>query len=384
MERADAYERYMLTLINAERKKAGLGTLELEKNLNTSASRHSNWMLDRDIFSHTGVNGSSAGDRMRAADFDFSGSWGAAENLSVQTLRGAEGIKDDVYDLHVSLMNSPGHRANILNPDYDFVGLGIEVGNFDFGRGEARSVIVTQNFAYTGGSVDLDVPALRPTRGDDTLRGSTGNDEIRGRGGDDALFGKDGADLLRGDGGRDRLDGGDGNDRLKGGGANDVLLGRSGDDVVIGNAGRDRLKGGTGDDRLAGGGANDVLVGEAGNDMLAGNAGNDRLSGGAGRDVLRGGGGNDRLDGGGGNDKLAGAAGADTFVIGRRGGTDVIRDFENDVDRIDLRAFGFSSRADAMDRADSVNGDVRFVMDDGTRLIVENSALGQVTDDLLI
>ena len=384
MESADFYERYMLSLINAERKKHGAGALELEKNLNTSAARHSTWMLNKDIFSHTGVNGSSPGDRMRAADFDFSGSWGNAENIAVQSIRGAEGIKDDVYDLHVSLMNSPGHRANILNPDQKYIGIGIELGDFDFGRGEARSVIVTQNFAYTGGSVDIDIPALRPTSGDDTLRGSTVEDVIRGRGGDDRIYGNGGNDTLIGDGGRDRLDGGGGNDRLKGGGGNDVVLGGRGSDLLVGNAGADRLNGGGGGDRLKGGGGNDKLAGAGGADVLIGNAGGDTLVGGGGRDLLRGGGGNDRLDGGNGVDTLIGGAGADTFVIGRRDGANVIRDFEDDVDRIDLRDFGFASRSKAMDQARFVDGDVEFRMSDGTKLVVENSFLGQVSDDLLI
>lgn len=154
---ATEYERYMLELINQERAAVSAPPLQLERNLNLSADRHSAWMLEEDIFDHTGVNGSSATQRMRDAGFDFSGSWSSAENIAVQSERVAEGIMDDVANLHTSLMNSPGHRANILNPDLEYIGIGIALGDFDFSSGTYESVIVTQNFASTGGNVDLDL-----------------------------------------------------------------------------------------------------------------------------------------------------------------------------------------------------------------------------------
>ncbi|MGR3499713.1 MAG: CAP domain-containing protein [Limimaricola soesokkakensis] len=152
MSIANDLERQMLSLINEERTTLGLSPLKLELNLNDSSEDHSNWMLQSDTFSHTGQGGSSATDRMRAADFDFSGSWASGENLAWQSERGASGLSDDVGDLHESLMNSPGHRANILNPDFEYVGIGIERGDFKGWDG----VMVTQNFARTGGQVDLD------------------------------------------------------------------------------------------------------------------------------------------------------------------------------------------------------------------------------------
>jgi hypothetical protein len=160
---ATTYERYMLELINAERAKVGAPALQLEQNLNTAADAHSAWMLDVDIFSHTGVDGSSPTKRIRDAQFDLSGGWRTAENIAVQSERGPDGIMDDVANLHTSLMNSPGHRANILNPDLDYIGIGIALGDFDFDSGTYESVIVTQNFASTGGNVDLDTGATQET-----------------------------------------------------------------------------------------------------------------------------------------------------------------------------------------------------------------------------
>lgn len=163
MADASVLERQMLDLINAERAKAGLDPLRLELRLNDSSETHSEWMLQTDVFSHTGAGGSSAGDRMKDAGFVFSGSWTWGENIALQSERGAAGLADDVEDLHTSLMNSAGHRANILNPNFEVLGVGIE-------RGEYKGydvVIVTQNFArssapmqYDGGGSTYDAPVV--------------------------------------------------------------------------------------------------------------------------------------------------------------------------------------------------------------------------------
>ncbi len=158
MSTASTVEREMLALINQERTSRGLNPLELERNLNESSEDHSTWMLDTDRFSHTGQGGSSATQRMQAAGFDLSGSWRTGENIAWQSERGAPGISDDVAQLHQNLMNSPGHRANILNPDFKYIGIGIEEGDM---RG-FDAVMVTQNFAATQGDVDLDNGGTTP------------------------------------------------------------------------------------------------------------------------------------------------------------------------------------------------------------------------------
>ena len=89
---------------------------------------------------------------MRDAGFDFSGSWRSGENIAWQSERGAPGISDDVAQLHQSLMDSPGHRANILNPDFKYIGIGIERGDMQ----GYDAVVVTQNFATTDAEVVLD------------------------------------------------------------------------------------------------------------------------------------------------------------------------------------------------------------------------------------
>ena len=57
MSQASALEQEMLELVNAERAKVGVDPLTFDDNLNSSAENHSNWMLENDIFDHTGVDG---------------------------------------------------------------------------------------------------------------------------------------------------------------------------------------------------------------------------------------------------------------------------------------------------------------------------------------
>ncbi|NOC84951.1 CAP domain-containing protein [Ruegeria sp. HKCCD6428] len=168
MSTASTFEREMLGLINQERTSRGLNPLQLETQLNDSSEDHSTWMLDTDTFSHTGSGGSSATQRMQNAGFDLEGNWRTGENIAWQSERGQPGISDDVAQLHQNLMNSPGHRANILNPDFKYIGIGVETGDmqgFD-------AVMVTQNFAATDAAVMLDngntnTPPVPPTTPDE-------------------------------------------------------------------------------------------------------------------------------------------------------------------------------------------------------------------------
>ena len=103
-------------------------------------------------------------------------------------------------------------------------------------------------------------------------------------------------------------------ENLTGSAYNDVLAGDRRDNVLDGGAGDDTLYGGPG----------------GGDDLMLGNAGNDRPFGGQG---------SDRLDGGTGDDRLAGGPAGDVFVFAPGDGDDIITDFTNSQDRIDLIAF---------------------------------------------
>lgn len=286
MSVASTFERLMPDLINQERTSRALDPLSLELRLNDASEDHSTWMDQSGNFSHTGVAGSSPGDRMRDAGFTFSGSWTWGENIAFQSERGAPGIADDVADLHRALMNSPGHRANILNPNFDLIGIGIEVGD---NRGY-DAVYVTQNFARTGATVQIDTaPSGNPligTSGNDTLTGNEGNNRMLGAGGSDNMNGQGGNATIFGGPGQDVVRGGVGDDSVFGGGGNDQVYGGSGTDRIFGQTGRDQVYGGAGRDQLFGNAGNDLLYGGADNDRVDGGSGNDRLTGGAGGDIF--------------------------------------------------------------------------------------------------
>ena len=158
MSEASEVELLMLELINEERTSRGLDPLLINNALNDASEDHTEWMLDTDTFSHTGAGSSSATDRIRASDYELEGSWRTAENIGWQSERGDPGIADDVASIHESLMNSPGHRANLLNPDLRDIGIGIETGDF---RGY-DAVMVTQNFGRTDAVIDAPDPTPEP------------------------------------------------------------------------------------------------------------------------------------------------------------------------------------------------------------------------------
>jgi len=111
-ERRDL-EAEMIQLLNEERTKRGLKPLQADPELRQVALNHSKDMLARGYFSHYTPEGKDPFYRMRAAGVKFSV---AGENLAlVQTLSIA----------HNGLMNSPGHRVNILRPSFGRVGIGI-------------------------------------------------------------------------------------------------------------------------------------------------------------------------------------------------------------------------------------------------------------------
>jgi uncharacterized protein YkwD len=120
-------EAEMLELVNRERQKAGLRPLAPDPELTEVARRHSADMFARSYFAHNTPENKTPFDRMKEADIRFST---AGENLA---------LAPTVEIAHTGLMNSPGHRANILHAGYGRLGIGI----MDGGR---RGLMVSQEF----------------------------------------------------------------------------------------------------------------------------------------------------------------------------------------------------------------------------------------------
>lgn len=120
-------EQQMLGLLNKERAKKGLQPLEADTAMRHIARAHSLDMLRRGYFSHYTPEAKSLADRARAAHISY---LTAGENLA---------LAPTLAMAHRGLMNSPGHRANILRPQFGRVGIGV----LDAGR---YGLMITQDF----------------------------------------------------------------------------------------------------------------------------------------------------------------------------------------------------------------------------------------------
>ncbi len=119
------------------------------------------------------------------------------------------------------------------------------------------------------------------------------------------------------------------------------------DDAVLGSVNADSLRNdGVIDGDVLLGGGNDAFRGRKGliEGELRGGDGNDTLITGRGDEALLGDAGSDRLDGGAGDDSMTGGAGSDVFVFSRTGGggADLVTDFQDNRDDLDLTAFRFA------------------------------------------
>jgi uncharacterized protein YkwD len=121
-------EQKMFELINIEREKAGVPPLTFDNELRDVARGHSENMWEESYFAHYDLEGESPFDRMREAGVRFGA---AGENLAMART---------VERAHQGLMNSPGHKRNILDPSFTRVGVGVISGGI-YGK------MFTQNFA---------------------------------------------------------------------------------------------------------------------------------------------------------------------------------------------------------------------------------------------
>ncbi|MBI1982289.1 MAG: CvpA family protein [Candidatus Levybacteria bacterium] len=106
-------EKEMFELVNKERAKSSLSLLIFDKKLTDLARSHSEDMFKRGYFSHYTLEGLSPFDRMAEADII---STYAGENLA---------LAPSVSLAMQGLMQSPGHRENILSKDFGRVGIGV-------------------------------------------------------------------------------------------------------------------------------------------------------------------------------------------------------------------------------------------------------------------
>ncbi|MEU1007372.1 CAP domain-containing protein [Streptomyces sp. NPDC005890] len=116
VSREAAVEAEVLKLVNEERAKAGCSPLAANSSLTKLAESFSDDMAARGFFDHTDPDGRTPWDRAASAGVTDLG----GENIA----RG----QADAAAVMQAWMNSPGHRANILNPDFKTLGVGVHFG----------------------------------------------------------------------------------------------------------------------------------------------------------------------------------------------------------------------------------------------------------------
>ncbi len=110
---SEVLENRMIELVNKERTGQGFKPLAFNAKLREVARSHSEDMFKRGYFSHYSPEGKSVADRAANYGIEYQV---IGENLA---------YAPNLDLAHSGLMNSPGHRANILSPDFNEVGIGI-------------------------------------------------------------------------------------------------------------------------------------------------------------------------------------------------------------------------------------------------------------------
>src|SRR5688500_2954012 len=144
-----------LCLLNAERAAHGLAPLSRAGDLDSPSNAFSARMVAEGFFAHVSPEGGTLTDRLVAAGYiERDGDWTVGENIAW-----GQGPLSTPRSITAAWMNSPGHRANILNSSYDEVGIGVVLGTpgdtdwgatytTDFGTVAGRAVAA----ATTGGA----------------------------------------------------------------------------------------------------------------------------------------------------------------------------------------------------------------------------------------
>lgn len=143
----------VIDLVNRERQDAGLRPLAYSDELSLAAGLHAQEMADLDYFSHTSQDGREFDDRIRDAGYDcaFCG-----ENIAA-----GYSTPDTVV---AGWMNSPGHRANILDPDFCDIGVG-----YAAEAGSTYTHYWTQDFGRRAGVTQCPAIAAAPPGAGDTF-----------------------------------------------------------------------------------------------------------------------------------------------------------------------------------------------------------------------
>ncbi len=146
---SEVYPAIVASLTNQDREGYQLGTLKYNMMLEAAARKKAQDMIAKSYFAHTSPEGKKPWDWIKEAGYNYEY---AGENLAINF--------SDSIDVHKAWMNSPGHRANILNKNYTEVGIATTK---TFVNGK-ESILVVQMF---GQPKPQDTIVLVPDMSDD-------------------------------------------------------------------------------------------------------------------------------------------------------------------------------------------------------------------------
>jgi len=107
----------VVNLVNAERKKMGLAPVKLNTDLSYMAKVKAEEMRDSNYFSHQSP--------IYGSPFEMMNSFGISYSYAGENIAAGQKTPEEVMK---GWMNSPGHRANILNENYTEIGVGLAKG----------------------------------------------------------------------------------------------------------------------------------------------------------------------------------------------------------------------------------------------------------------
>lgn len=204
-----AFVNQVLVLTNQFRAQNGLAPLKANLELNAAAQAHSADMANQDYFDHIGKNGSKPWDRAKLIGYEARS---MGENIAA-----GQTTPESVVQ---GWINSPGHRANLLNASFTELGVG-----YEYLANDTGSVNYNRYWTQLFGSGDTNPasnlpatptpspsPAPSPAPASDDLTGTAANDQLLGTAANNRISGLGGNDLLNGGAGSDTLTGGAGQD----------------------------------------------------------------------------------------------------------------------------------------------------------------------------
>lgn len=366
--------------------------------LHAAAIRHSNWMIDNDVFAHfEGAAGStyySPFDRIKVAG--YTGYSTAGENLSYRGTTGTPDYTQTIIDMQRDLfvdagISGRGHRLNLMSADYREVGLGHGMGGF---QGYNASMI-TEDFGTRGTAAFITGVVYDDTTTNDnffTVGEETGGRGVAGSGATDTTGAGGGYELAYGSSGSKTitfdLAGEDlsvkvtlGSKNVKVDAVNGHEIWTNASSLTSQSTAITELHAlGVSKVSLSGSGGGEKIYGNKGANKLDGNGGNDSISASSGKDTIIGGLGRDTMSGGSGDDTFRFEVADDST----KALPDLVKDFgDSGKDKLDLSQL-FSGTLTYRDEAKITGANQVNVTKSGSDVIVHINLDSDKTDEMRI